>query len=100
MTETLDKMRDAYWNAKDAFEHDTKELAYGYISPEEFEKKWRPRLKILKTEGYPHNQPWYPYIDMNDCGRFSTCFNCTRKSCTVADKAKIRYSEFKEEDEN
>ena len=44
MTETLEKMRGAYWNAKDEFEHDIKELAYGYISPEEFEKKWRPRL--------------------------------------------------------
>lgn len=38
-------MRDAYWNAKDEFEHDIKELAYGYISPEEFETKWRPRLQ-------------------------------------------------------
>ncbi len=44
MSEILKEMRDAYWGAKDEFEHDTKELAYGYISPEEFETKWRPRL--------------------------------------------------------
>ena len=37
--------RDAYWNAKDEFEHDIRELWAQYISPEEFEKKWRPRLK-------------------------------------------------------
>ena len=39
------EMRDAYWNAKDEFEHDIRELWAQYISPEEFETKWRPRLK-------------------------------------------------------
>ena len=39
------KRKDAYWNAKDEFEHDIKELFAQAISPEEFEKKWRPRLK-------------------------------------------------------
>ena len=38
------RMGDAYWNAKDEFEHDIKELFGQFISPEEFEKKWRPRL--------------------------------------------------------
>lgn len=35
---------DAYWNAKDEFEHDVRELFGGYISPEEFMAKWRPHL--------------------------------------------------------
>ena len=38
-------MSDAYWCAKDEFEHDIRELFGNYISPEEFETKWRPRLK-------------------------------------------------------
>ena len=38
------EMRDAYWGAKDTFEHDIRELFGQYISPEEFEAKWRPRL--------------------------------------------------------
>jgi hypothetical protein len=41
--------------------------------------------------GYPHDQPWYPYIDINDCPRFSTCNNCTRDSCPVVEEAIRRY---------
>ena len=93
------RYEDAYWNAKDDFEHDIKELFGQFISPEEFEKKWRPRLKILKTERYPHNQKWYPHIDMNDCPKLSTCFTCSKRSCPVVDKAKIRYSKFKENED-
>ena len=39
---------DAYWNAKDEFEHDIRELFGQYMSPDEFEKKWRPRLKVVE----------------------------------------------------
>jgi len=44
---------DAYWNAKDEFEHDVKELFGQFISPEEFEKKWRSRLKSEYHMGSP-----------------------------------------------
>ena len=46
---------DAYWNAKDEFEHDIKELFGQYISPEEFEKKWRPRLRVSEEKGDSEN---------------------------------------------
>lgn len=56
---------------------------------------------MCSDKKYPHNQPWYPHIDMNDCSRFSTCLNCSRKTCPVVDNAKVKYSEFKEnEDKN
>lgn len=42
--------KDAYWNAKDDFEHDIKELFGQFISPEEFEEKWRPRLQDSNKE--------------------------------------------------
>ena len=43
--------KDAYWNAKDEFEHEIKELFAHAISPEEFEKKWRPRLRSSNKTG-------------------------------------------------
>lgn len=46
---------------------------------------------------YPHNQLWYPFIDLNDCPRFSTCYNCSRKSCPVVEKAKNRRRFWKNE---
>lgn len=42
------------------------------------------------THEDPRNEPWYPFIDLNDCPRFSPCFNCLRKNCPVVDKAVLR----------
>ena len=47
-------MNDAYWNAKDEFEHDIWELFGQFMSPEEFEKKWRPIKE--KAEKYDVEQ--------------------------------------------
>lgn len=38
----------------------------------------------------PMNEPWYPFINMGDCPRLSTCKNCTRKNCPVVVRAKER----------
>ncbi len=38
----------------------------------------------------PLNEPWYPFINMGDCPRLSTCKNCSRSDCSVVDKAKER----------
>ena len=38
------EQRDAYWGKSDPFEHDVMELFGHFISPEEFIKKWKPKI--------------------------------------------------------
>jgi len=44
---------------------------------------------------YPQDMPWYPYIEIEDCPRISTCKNCSIKKCPVVEKAKTRLKQKK-----